>query len=172
MDNSDVILRIRYAASLDDLDTVRVISLGGQELDVATVAAWRASKSVDADNNAEDGSNNMSCRQAYLDALLNGLVIERRGPPPTKNKPVNAEPESNKPSMIRDNNVVLKQLRIAFKLRTDDVHDLIVRGGGRITKSETGALFRNPSARNFRRCGDQVLRWFLKGLGEQKRGQS
>ena len=80
--------------------------------------------------------------------------------------------ESKKPSVIRDNNVVLKQLRIAFKLRTDDVHNLIVRGGGRITKSETGALFRNPSARNFRRCGDQVLRWFLKGLGERERGQS
>ena len=66
MDNSDVILRIRYAASLDDLDTVRVISLGGQELDVATVAAWRASKSVDADNNAEDGSNNMSLSLIHI----------------------------------------------------------------------------------------------------------
>ena len=172
MDNSDVVLRIRYAASLDDSDTVRVIALGGQELDVATVAAWRGSKNVDADDNAEDDSNNMSCRQAYLDALLSGLVIERRGPPPPNNKPVHVEPENKKPSMIRDNNVVLKQLRIAFKLRTDDVHDLIVRGGGRITKSETGALFRNPSARNFRRCGDQVLRWFLKGLGERERGQS
>ena len=44
MDNSDVVLRIRYAASLDDSETVRIIALGGQELDVATVAAWRDSK--------------------------------------------------------------------------------------------------------------------------------
>ena len=172
MDNSDVVLRIRYAASLNDSETVRIIALGGQELDVATVAAWRDSKKIDENDSTKDDSKKIDCRQADLDALLSGLVIERRGPPPKSNKPVHAPPESKKPSVIRDNNVVLKQLRIAFKLRTDDVHDLIVRGGGRITKSETGALFRNPSARNFRRCGDQVLRWFLKGLGERERGQS
>ncbi len=168
MDNSDVALRIRYAASLDDAETVRVIALGGQELDVATVAAWRESKKNEDTTDSRRGE----CQQADLDALLAGLVIARRGPPPTSKQSIQAPPQSKEPSTFRDNNVVLKQLRIAFKLRTDDVHTLIVRGGGRITKSETGALFRNPSARNYRRCGDQVLRWFLKGLGEQERGLS
>ena len=165
MDNSDVALRIRYAASLDDADTVRVIALGGQELDVATVAAWRESKKEEASE-----SPMVECQSAELDALLTGLVIERRGPPPTTNQAARVSNGREETSTTRDNNVVLKQLRIAFKLRTDEVHALIVQGGGRITKSETGALFRNPTARNYRRCGDQVLRWFLKGLGEKERG--
>jgi len=168
MENSDVALRIRYAASLDDKDTVRVIALGGQELDVETVAAWR---------NVKDSETHSSCRQKDLDALLAGLIIERRGPAPESVKPEPIKPaetsiKSAESSEHRDNNRILKQLRIAFKLRTDDVHDLVVLGGGRISKSETGALFRNPTARNYRQCGDQVLRWFLKGLGERERGQA
>ena len=75
MDNSDVVLRIRYAASLDDSETVRIIALGGQELDVATVAAWRDSKKIDENDSAKDDSKKIDCRQADLDALLSGLVI-------------------------------------------------------------------------------------------------
>jgi len=185
MDNSDVALRVRYAASLDDSEAVRVIALGGQMLDVSTVASWRKPKDDEVKNDVQ-----VECSQVVLEALLAGLIIERRGPPPkSKDASVNekvvsrastsassekhdsAASAENKAKM-RDNNHVLKQLRIAFKLRTDDVHELIVRGGGRLSKSETGALFRNASARNYRRCGDQILRWFLRGLGEQERGQS
>ena len=154
MDNSDVVLRIRYAASLDDSETVRIIALGGQELDVATVAAWRDSKKIDENDSTKDDSNKIDCRQADLDALLSGLVIERRGPPPKSNKPVHAPPESKKPSVIRDNNVVLKQLRIAFKLRADGfrnnapVSDFVMRPPPRTIKSCTSSVRSLNAIRN------------------------
>jgi len=67
-----------------------------------------------------------------------------------------------------DNNEVLKRLRIALSLKADEVGALINAGGGKLGKSEVNALFRNPSARNYRRCGDQVLRWFLTGLAKKR----
>ena len=35
---------------------------------------------------------------------------------------------------------------------------------GDVSKSELGALFRKPGHSNYRACGDQLLRNFLKGL--------
>ena len=75
---------------------------------------------------------------------------------------------TNNSERIIDNNEVLKKLRIAMSLKTDDVHAVIVQGGGKLGKSEVGALFRKTTARNYRRCGDQVLRWFLAGLAARR----
>ena len=104
--------------------------------------------------------------------MLDGLIIQRRGPRDDgKTEAVSTVPsdalDNNRDAL--DNNEVLKQLRIALSLKAEDVHALIKHGGGRLGKSEVNALFRKPSARNYRRCGDQVLRWFLTGLANQRR---
>ena len=39
-----------------------------------------------------------------------------------------------------------------------------------VSKPELSALFRLPGHKNFRRCGDQLLRNFLKGLALRVRG--
>jgi len=53
-------------------------------------------------------------------------------------------------------------------LRTEAVQAAVMAGGGELSKSEINALFRRPDARNYRVCGDQVLRWFLSGLARQR----
>ena len=42
--------------------------------------------------------------------------------------------------------------------------------GFNVSKSELGALFRQPGHKNYRRCLDQMLRNFLKGLSLRLRG--
>jgi uncharacterized protein YehS (DUF1456 family) len=68
------------------------------------------------------------------------------------------------------NNVVLKKLRVAFELKDIDMHQILADAGFPISKPELSALFRQPGHKNFRLCGDQLLRNFLKGLTLRVRG--
>ena len=66
--------------------------------------------------------------------------------------------------------MVLKKLRIAFELTDVDMHQIFVDAGFPVSKPELSALFRQAGHRNFRPCGDQLLRNFLKGLTLRVRG--
>lgn len=93
--------------------------------------------------------------------FLDGLIFYQRGksdkhPPRPIKTPIN-------------NNDVLKKLRVAFKLRDDDIRNILKSTGFSISKSEVNALFRDESHKNYRICGDQILRYFLKGLTDRVR---
>ncbi len=68
------------------------------------------------------------------------------------------------------NNDVLKKLRVALKLRDDDIVEILNLVDYKITKSELGAFFRNVEHPNFKPLQDQILRNFLNGLIIYKRG--
>lgn len=63
-----------------------------------------------------------------------------------------------------NNNDILKKLRIAFNMKDTDIIETLDHADFKITKSEITALFRNKDHRNFKDCGDQLLRNFLEGL--------
>lgn len=69
------------------------------------------------------------------------------------------------------NNVVLKKLRVAFELKDVDMHQVFADVGFPVSKPGLSALFRQPDHKNFRPCGDQMLRNFLKGLTLRVRGK-
>lgn len=62
------------------------------------------------------------------------------------------------------NNEILKKLRIALSLRDTDIIEILKLADFDISKSELSALFRSEDQRNYRECGDQILRRFLNGL--------
>lgn len=68
------------------------------------------------------------------------------------------------------NNDILKKLRVALKLRNDDIVNILGLAGFKATKSEVDALFRNDNHPNYKPCGDQLLRNFLNGLIIHLRG--
>lgn len=68
------------------------------------------------------------------------------------------------------NNDILKKLRVALELKDEDVVQILKLAGFEITKSEVNALYRTPDHRNYKECGDQLLRNFLNGLIVYKRG--
>ncbi|VFS77243.1 Protein of uncharacterised function (DUF1456) [Kluyvera cryocrescens] len=59
---------------------------------------------------------------------------------------------------------MLKKLRIAFALKTDDILAIMTQQQFRISMPEITAMMRAPEHKNFRECGDQFLRYFLRGL--------
>lgn len=167
MDINDLNRRIRYALSLDDAATQALLTLGGYpSVELEQIAGWRL-KETDVGYQA--------CSDDSVLALLDGLILDRRGPrdvseslPTVSDKVSESMNEVLIPPKL-DNNIVLKQLRIALSLRTDDVYALISAGGGKIGKTEVSAFFRKTTARNYRRCGDQVMRNFLSGVSSQQR---
>ncbi|MFK7996016.1 MAG: DUF1456 family protein [Granulosicoccus sp.] len=170
MDSNDLNRRVRYALSLDDADVIDLFRLVSYTADIAQISAWRIK---------EGNDGYLPCPPDALSAMLSGLIIQRRGvreeATPGSDSGVaatGAEGAPPKPSIVAlDNNAVLKQIRIALSLKTDEVHELIQLGGGKLGKSEVNALFRKPAARNYRRCGDQVLRWFLSGLAKRRESE-
>ncbi|MCF7561782.1 DUF1456 family protein [Sabulilitoribacter multivorans] len=68
------------------------------------------------------------------------------------------------------NNDILKKLRVALKLRDDDIVKILELVDFRISKSELGAFFRREDHPKYMECGDQILRNFLNGLVIHLRG--
>ena len=94
----------------------------------------------------------MECPDVLLGSFLDGLIVSRRGP---GNEPPDGE---------LDNNAILRKLRIALELKDTDMLHILRSAGLTLSKSELAALFRRPDHRNFKPCGDQLLRKFLTGL--------
>ncbi len=68
------------------------------------------------------------------------------------------------------NNDIMKKLRVALKLRDDEILDILKLVDFNISKSELGAIFRKEDHPNYQDCGDQLLRNFLNGLIIKMRG--
>ncbi len=68
------------------------------------------------------------------------------------------------------NNDIFKKLRVAHKLRDDDIVKVCALVDFKVTKSELGAIFRNENHPKYMECGDQILRNFLNGLIIHLRG--
>ncbi|MCF8715190.1 DUF1456 family protein [Joostella atrarenae] len=72
--------------------------------------------------------------------------------------------------MALTNNDIFKKLRVAHKLRDEQIVEILALVDFRITKSELGALFRSEDHPKYMECGDQILRNFLNGLIIHLRG--
>lgn len=68
------------------------------------------------------------------------------------------------------NNDIFKKLRVANQLTNDDIVEICMLVGYKVSKSELGAIFRREGHPKYMECGDQLLRNFLDGLIVLKRG--
>ena len=72
--------------------------------------------------------------------------------------------------MALSNNDIMKKLRVAHKLRDEDIVKICSLVDFAVSKSELGAIFRNENHPKYMECGDQFLRNFLNGLVIHLRG--
>jgi len=68
------------------------------------------------------------------------------------------------------NNDILKKLRVAHKLRDEDIVKICALVDFEISKSALNDMFRNESHPKYTEAGDQILRNFLNGLIIHLRG--
>jgi uncharacterized protein YehS (DUF1456 family) len=155
MINNDVLRSIRYMLDLGDQKVADIAKLADPSFDIDR-------EQVHAFLLRDEEPGYLACDDAVLAHVLDGLIVHRRG----RDERLPARPVESRIS----NNVVLKKLRVAFELKDADQHEIFAMAGFPVSKPELSALFRLPTHKNFRRCGDQLLRNFLKGLTLRVRG--
>jgi uncharacterized protein YehS (DUF1456 family) len=157
MITNDVLRSIRYMLDLSDGAIIETVRLADPEF-----ALERAGVQAYLRKDGEEGF--ADCPDAVLVRFLDGLVVHYRG---------RDDSQPPRPFEARiTNNLVLKKLRVAFELKDTDMHAAFADAGFPVSKPELSALFRQPGHKNYRPCGDQMLRNFLKGLTLRVRGQA
>ncbi|MEP5566855.1 MAG: DUF1456 family protein [Halioglobus sp.] len=154
MTNNDVLRRLRFVFDFDDAKMIQIFALAETEVRRGHIVSWLLK---------EDEHSYQECNDKMLATFLNGLIIEKRG------KRDGPQP---KPEYSLTNNLILKKLKIALNLQSEDVIDTLKLADFDLSPSELGSFFRKPGHRNYRTCKDQVLRNFLMGLQIKLRGPS
>ncbi len=151
--NNDILRSLRYTLDISDAELLEIIQLSGKQVALGDLVA--VLKKED-----EDGFS--PCDDELMAHFLDGLVYFKRG----KDDSRPAQPFE----LPITNNMVLKKLRVAFELKEDDMHAIMQSVDFPVSKPEMSALFRKFGHSNYRTCGDQFLRNFLKGLTLRVRG--
>jgi uncharacterized protein YehS (DUF1456 family) len=165
MDNNDILIRLRYALEIKNKEMAEIFKLGGVEVTVPEVI--QILKKADDDDIADDLQ--IKCNNNMFDSFLNGLIIFKRGRQESKPGEANT-PEPVAPKSANVNNLLLKKVKIALALTTDDMLDIFELAGIRVSKGELSALLRKEGHKNYKECGDKFARNFLKGLALKYRG--
>ena len=145
--NNYVLRSVRYMLDLSDAQMVEIVKLADFSVTKEEMSLW-LKKDTDPDY--------VECSDLVLGHFLNGLIYHRRGKDENRPAP-DVEARIN-------NNIIFKKLRVAFELKDVDLLDIYQSVDFRVSKPELSAIFRNPEHKNYRECGDQLLRYLLKGL--------
>ena len=146
MTNNDILRRIRYMFHFNELNMVDIFKLAEHEVEKSQVSAWLKK---------DEDPELVEITDRELAIFLNGLIIDKRG------KREGPQPEPEDPL---SNNMILRKLKIAFNLKSDDIIDLFTLIDKKIGKHELSAFFRHPDNKSYEPCGNQYLRQFLNGL--------
>lgn len=147
MTNNDVLRSVRYMLNLSEAQMVSILAQADTIVSEAEMQSFLKK---------DDEAGFQPCPDVIMGYFLNGLIYQRRG----------KSEDAPAPSIERKmtNNIIMKKLRVAFDLKTTDILDILKLADFAAGQSEIGAIFRKPGHKNYRECGDQILRNFLKGL--------
>jgi uncharacterized protein YehS (DUF1456 family) len=149
MTTNDTLHRIRTALRLDD---ATLITIFASEDFAITAEHLRAITARQESKSAE------VCTHEELGIFLDGLIRFKRG--------TITNPPADDAEIELTNNLILKKLRIALRLKDPEVLIVFGLAEREISISQIKDLFRNPAHPRFRLCSDALLNDFLIGLDE------
>ncbi len=103
MTNNDVLRRLRFIFDFDDATMIKIFALAGAEVRRGHIISWLLK---------EDENSYQECNDKMLATFLNGLINEKRG------KRDGPQPKAEH---SLTNNLILKKLKIALNLQSDDI---------------------------------------------------
>ena len=130
---------------------IKIFSLAELEVTRAEVSDWLK---------RDDDPEAKPISDFKLAVFLNGLINYKRG----KKEGSQPVPESR-----LTNNQIIRKIKIALQLQTEDIIEILALAGRDMSKHEISAFFRKPDQHQYRLCRDQVLRNFLQGLQKKFR---
>jgi len=146
MTNNDILRQLRYTFDLSDDKMMEIFALADLLTTRAEVSNWLKK---------DDDPNYLEMKDLELAIFLNGFIVLKRG---KKDGP------SPAPEKFLNNNAILKKLKIALNLKSDDVIDIFRLVNKRISEHEVSAFLRNYNQTQYRAFNDQYLRNLLHGL--------
>ena len=155
MITNDVLRRVRYALQLNDKKMLDIFASVDNAIDENYLHSIMAKEGED---------NFVFCRDSLLSLFLDGLINEKRG------KKEGFSPVILPAKAVLTNNEILRKLRIALNFKEEDMLAVLDSAEFPVSKSELSALFRKKDHRNYKVCGDQLLRNFLNGITKRFRG--
>lgn len=155
MITNDVLRRVRYALQLNDKKMLEIFASVDNAIDENYLHSIMAK---------EGEENFVFCRDSLLSLFLDGLINEKRGKKP------GSSPVILPAKAVLANNDILRKLRIALNFKEEDMLAALDSAEFPVSKSELSALFRKKDHRNYKVCGDQLLRNFLNGITKRFRG--
>lgn len=160
MNHNDRLTRLRYALDIKDEDMVEIFAMGGATLSKEQVQALLKKQVTETTDVTDERSENvyeLTCTDEQFERFLNGLIISQRGAKDDKEPVLELNPSNA-------NNLMLKKIKIALKLTSEDILDILEDAGVVISNSELSAVLRREGHRNYKPCGDRYIRNFLKGM--------
>lgn len=149
MTNNDILRQLRFALNINDSTMIEIFKLSDHEIEQSSITGLLKK---------EDEEGFALCGDDVLRYFLDGLILHKRG-----RKEMRLG-ETRKSDSRLINNAILKKIRIALELKEDDMLGILKLANVDISKHELTALFRKEGHKNYKECGDQFLRKFLKGL--------
>ena len=146
MTNNDIIRRLRYTFDCNDDKMIAIFKLADYETTREEISNW-LKKDEDPDQK--------KLNDKYLATFLNGFIALKRG---------KREGPAPVPEKDLSNNIILRKLKIALNFKEEDMLNIFDLAEFEISKHELSAFFRKKGQRQYRVCGDQFLRNFLRGL--------
>lgn len=146
MTNNDILRRVRYTFDFKDSTMVEIFALAQVSVTPEQVTAWLKKDDMDGFVPLED---------VELASFLNGLIVLKRGA---------RDGEQPVPEKRLNNNIILQKLRIAMAFKAEDMLEVMRLAEFNLSPHELSAFFRKPDNRQYRKCKDQILRYFLLGL--------
>ncbi|MFC5774780.1 DUF1456 family protein [Ectobacillus antri] len=165
MTNNDILIRLRYALDIKDKDMIEIFKLGGVSVTREELSKILTKVKDDYYDEVDENEDVIRCNDKMLESFLNGFITFKRG----KQEPKPFQPVL-RPEKESVNNMLLKKVKIALSLTTEDMLDIWDSVGIRVSKGELGALLRKKGHKNYKECGDKFARNFLKGLAVRYRG--
>jgi uncharacterized protein YehS (DUF1456 family) len=156
MTNNDMLRTLRYALNMSDAAMMDIFNLSGHALEPFDLAGLLKK---------EEESGYCVCTDAVLGWFLDGLITRNRG------KREIAPDQVKGQAAPLNNNAILKKLRIALELDEENMLGIMKLANINVSRSELTALFRKKEHKNYKECGDQFLRSFLKGLAVRYRAR-
>ena len=153
MKNNDVLRRLRYALDISDVKLVEIFQKSDFKTDTVQVKNMLKK---------EDEEDFFNINDRIMTLFLDGFIIYKRGENPNQTVV--------KKEKRLTNNDILKKLKIALNLKSEDILEILTIAENPISKSELAAVLQKKDHKNYKECGDKYIKKFLQGLTIKNRG--
>lgn len=158
MNNNDIMRRFRYALDISDKEVINAFKESGHIIDKEGVLNLLKK---------EEEEGFVKCNNRILGLFFDGVIVQKRGRQEVKPGETPKKPAPMSSSNV--NNQILKKIKIALNLKTEDMVAIWELADIYISNSDLTALFRKKGQKNYKECLDKFLRTFLKGLAVKYR---